>query len=88
MTVRNRVIVLSLLFTLFWLIPVDMLHAQCSMCRAVVESNQAGKGQSLNNGILYLMGFPYIIIMALGVILFRKLYKDNDRFRKGSLSAT
>ncbi len=51
------------------------------MCRAVVESNEANQGEGLNNGILYLMGFPYIIMLVLGIIIYRKVSKDNLKFR-------
>lgn len=60
----------------------DPAFAQCSMCRAVVESDGSNSGQGLNNGILYLMGFPYLIIMLLGVVLFKKVYSDNSFFSK------
>ena len=39
--------------------------AQCSMCKAVVESDLEGGGTTaagLNSGILYLMMFPYLLI--------------------------
>tara|TARA_B100000678_G_C17769122_1_gene326014 strand:- start:203 stop:361 length:159 start_codon:yes stop_codon:yes gene_type:complete len=48
------------------------------MCRAVVQNNADNLGQGLNNGILYLMGFPYIIIIVVGTILFRKRQKDQQ----------
>ncbi len=51
-------------------------QAQCSMCRAVVENNADNLGQGLNNGILYLMGFPYIIMIIVGTLLFRYQYKS------------
>ena len=40
--------------------------SQCSMCRAVAESSQAqgsGIANSLNTGILYLMAFPYLLLL-------------------------
>ncbi len=49
-------------------------EAQCAMCRAVLESeegNQAAKG--INNGIIYLMIFPYLLVG--GVVYF--IYKKN-----------
>lgn len=51
------------------------LFAQgCAMCKAVAESNvQSGgvEAAGLNNGILYLMAFPYIFL-ALGAYFLRK----------------
>lgn len=50
--------------------------AQCSMCRAVVEDNISGKGTGINNGIVYLMIFPYtlVVVLALGMVM--KMRKD------------
>lgn len=77
---KSKFLILSVafLFFFFW---SDPIFAQCSMCRAVVESNEANTGEGLNNGILYLMGFPYIIMITLGIIIFRKVYRDNRKFR-------
>ncbi|MGY8932689.1 MAG: hypothetical protein ACKVIM_00820 [Flavobacteriales bacterium] len=47
-------------------------EAQCAMCRAVLESdenNQTAKG--VNNGIMYLMVFPYLLIGAVGYAIYR-----------------
>ncbi len=55
------------------------VQAQCSMCRAVVENNADNLGKGLNNGILYLMGFPYIIMVVVGVILFRKPWQQSTK---------
>lgn len=52
------------------------LNAQCSMCRAVVESDISGKGSGINNGIVYLMAFPYVLVALIGLGLFLKLRKD------------
>ena len=43
--------------------------AQCAMCRAVLESGgDNALAEGINNGIVYLMAIPYILI---GVILYR-----------------
>lgn len=50
----------------------DIAEAQCSMCRAVLESEtdqSAAKG--INDGILYLMIFPYILIGGIGYFIYR-----------------
>jgi hypothetical protein len=50
--------------------------AQCAMCRATAESAtesvDKGIGEGLNSGILYLMGVPYLLLLTVGVIFFRK----------------
>ena len=51
-------------------------YPQCAMCRAVAESSQntgSGIANGLNSGILYLMVFPYILLLfALISIYFRE----------------
>jgi len=66
-------LVLSVLFT-------ASSFAQCSMCRAVVESNENNLAAGLNSGIVYLMVFPYLFLMVVGYMLFRKFRKDNLKF--------
>jgi len=60
-----------LIFLVFFLLP-EFAEAQCSMCRAVLESEadqSAAKG--INDGILYLMIFPYILIGGVGYFVYR-----------------
>lgn len=44
-------------------------YAQCAMCKAAVESNASSSsqavGRGLNDGILYLMAVPYILLALL-----------------------
>ncbi|WP_233164314.1 hypothetical protein [Snuella sedimenti] len=60
-----------LLFLLLMLaLPVD---AQCAMCRAVLESEQGqGTAEGINDGIVYLMAIPYILIGGVGYLIYRK----------------
>ena len=50
------------------LLPWDA-DAQCAMCKAVSETGEGSDGvyvaAGLNNGILYLMGVPYILLFIL-----------------------
>ncbi|WP_347926420.1 hypothetical protein [Pontimicrobium sp. SW4] len=58
---------------LFVIIDVD---AQCAMCRAVLESEDGQKtAKGINNGIVYLMLIPYILIGGIGFVIYRKLSK-------------
>ena len=46
--------------------------AQCAMCRAVLETEEGGvKAEAVNDGILYLMVFPYILVGILGYAIYR-----------------
>lgn len=55
----------------------ELVSAQCSMCRAVVESDISGKGTGINNGIVYLMAFPYVLVALIAVGLVYKMRKDS-----------
>lgn len=50
------------------------LLAQCPMCRATAETNLANggtEGQGLNNGILYMLGMPYLLIGTVAFLWWR-----------------
>ncbi|MUP42138.1 hypothetical protein [Christiangramia aestuarii] len=50
----------------------DFAEAQCSMCRAVLESEaDQSTAEGINDGILYLMIFPYLLIGGLGYFIYR-----------------
>tara|TARA_R100001369_G_C3324555_1_gene169491 strand:+ start:5537 stop:5767 length:231 start_codon:yes stop_codon:yes gene_type:complete len=58
-----------LLFLLVVSLPAD---AQCAMCRAVLESEDGGQAaKGINNGIVYLMIFPYLLIGGIGYAIYR-----------------
>jgi len=47
-------------------------EAQCAMCRAVLESEEGGQtAKGINNGIMYLMIFPYLLIAGVGYAIYR-----------------
>ena len=49
---------------------------QCAMCRAVLESETDSKmAEGVNNGIVYLMAFPYILVAGIGFIIYWKFFK-------------
>lgn len=50
--------------------------AQCAMCRAVIESGGDTKAaQGLNDGITYLMMFPYLLVGAVIYFIYRSQVK-------------
>lgn len=60
------------LLILLLLISVAPAEAQCAMCRAVLESEEGGQSaQAINNGIVYLMVFPYLLIGGVGYLIYR-----------------
>lgn len=57
----------------------NVAYAQCSMCRAVLESDvDGGAAEAINDGILYLMVFPYILVAGVGVAIYR-LMRSNKQ---------
>ncbi len=56
-------------------------NAQCPMCRMSAESNLKNGGQSgkgLNNGILYMLATPYLIIAGIGYVWWRNRRKEEE----------
>ncbi|MCM5661865.1 hypothetical protein [Galbibacter mesophilus] len=52
----------------------DLLQAQCAMCRAVLETGEKQEvAEGINNGIVYLMAVPYILIAVLGYFIFKRM---------------
>ena len=63
-----------ILFLGFALLFPGTAEAQCAMCRAVLESSgDTSVAEGINNGIVYLMAIPYILIGALFFFIYRKL---------------
>ncbi len=57
------------------LLPVAM-EAQCSMCRAVLTANaDDSPAKGINDGIIYLMAFPYILMAGVGFAVWRSYKK-------------
>ena len=65
------------LFIFFFLLLLpELAEAQCSMCRAVLESDtDTSAAEGINNGILYLMAFPYLLVGGLGYFIYRSRKK-------------
>lgn len=47
-------------------------RAQCAMCRAALESSDGNiKAEAVNDGIVYLMVFPYLLVGLVGYAIYR-----------------
>lgn len=67
---------LKIVFFLVFALSFLETNAQCAMCRAVLESEEgqtAAKG--INDGIVYLMAIPYILMFGLGYIIYKSFNK-------------
>lgn len=69
---------LLLLLVCFFGLPM-LAEAQCPMCRMTAESNLANGGQEgegLNNGILYMLATPYVLISIIAYLWWRNRRKE------------
>jgi hypothetical protein len=61
------------LFSIFYSLNTQ---AQCAMCRASLESEgNTMKAEAVNDGIVYLMVIPYILVGIVGVVVYRMYTK-------------
>lgn len=68
---RNSYIKYIILILILILVGFDA-NSQCSMCRAVLESDaDKSTAKGINNGIVFLMAFPYLLIGGLGYYIYK-----------------
>jgi hypothetical protein len=66
---RKRVVLFFLLVS--FLFPVNS-QAQCAMCRAALTSEgNKTKAAAVNDGIVYLMVIPYLLVGGIGYAVYR-----------------
>ncbi|GAB4248666.1 MAG: hypothetical protein Kow0079_00930 [Vicingaceae bacterium] len=61
-------------------VSIDIALAQCAMCKAVVESDLQGgnsTGTGINNGIIYLMLIPYLLLGGAGYFIYKHYKKTH-----------
>ncbi len=70
----------KIILTVFFTVCMSWLsEAQCAMCRAALETEETGlKAEAVNDGIVYLMAFPYILLLAGGVVIY-KIMKNKKK---------
>lgn len=52
------------------------VYGQCAMCRASLESSgNTTQAEAVNDGIVFLMAIPYILVATLGFIIYRLFNK-------------
>lgn len=64
------------LFSIFYSLTSN---AQCAMCRAALESSgNKTKVEAVNDGIVFLMAIPYILVAVIGFAIYRMYYKKKS----------
>ncbi len=68
-----RIKVVFLVLIILLLLP-QSIEAQCAMCRAVLESEgNTSSAEGINNGIVYLMAIPYLLVAGVFYFVYRKM---------------
>lgn len=74
---KTKALIIFGLLLLVVALPAD---AQCAMCRAVLETEDGGgAAKGINNGIMYLMIFPYLLVGGVGYAVYRSRKKARER---------
>jgi quinol-cytochrome oxidoreductase complex cytochrome b subunit len=81
-TDRNRFIdffstkMFYMLFSFFFSLAAN---AQCAMCRAALAGDSnVKKAEAVNNGIVYLMVIPYLLVVVIGYLIYR-MYQSKKK---------
>jgi hypothetical protein len=77
----NKILFVFVLVTVLIVALSPDLSAQCPMCRMSAESNLENggtEGRGLNNGILYMLSLPYLLVATLGYIWYRNRNRFSD----------
>ncbi|MDQ6472692.1 hypothetical protein RB619_18790 [Flavobacterium sp. LHD-80] len=62
----------------FFLIGISA-NAQCAMCRAALAGDSnVKKAEAVNDGIVYLMVIPYLLVAIIGVLIYR-MYQSKKK---------
>ncbi|WP_228852618.1 hypothetical protein [Aegicerativicinus sediminis] len=66
--------IITLIITL--IISIQYSYGQCAMCRAVLESESGqSTAEGVNNGIIYLMIFPYLLIGGIAYFIYYQFFR-------------
>jgi len=71
-----RIGIFCFLFSIFFTLSAN---AQCAMCRAALETEgNTVKSQAVNDGIVYLMVIPYLLVGGIGYYIYRMRKKKKQ----------
>ncbi len=65
---------------LFFILATVSASAQCAMCRAALETEETGvQAAAVNDGIVYLMIFPYLLVGVVGYFVYKVVKKKKQK---------
>lgn len=77
---ESKKMIIAFLASCFLFLSSLEMNAQCAMCRAALETEEGGvKGEAVNDGILYLMVIPYLLVGIVGVIVYKMYSKKKKK---------
>lgn len=80
---NSKYLIALFLIVIVVIIPFDSI-GQCPMCRMAAESNLQNGGteaRGLNNGILYMLAMPYLLIGTLAFLWYRNRRKETGQIQ-------
>jgi hypothetical protein len=83
---KNTMLIV-LMIVLFGILGFNDTAAQCAMCKGAAEMNLkqgGGDPQGLNNGILYMLATPYLLVGFIGYWWWRNRKKDQEQIAEFS----
>lgn len=66
----KKILFALLVLTLFT--QTDLFAQGCAMCKTTAENLNDDAARGLNNGILYLMSIPYLLVGVAGFLWYKK----------------
>ncbi|HAD15022.1 MAG TPA: hypothetical protein DCF33_21570 [Saprospirales bacterium] len=78
---KNSLFYIVLVLLLAFFLPLDA-HAQCAMCKGAAEANLrqgGGDPKGLNNGILYMLSIPYLLVGCIGYWWWRNRRMEKEQ---------
>jgi hypothetical protein len=75
-----KIFVVFALAIVFLGAPINKARAQCAMCSLTAENsvkNGNTQGKTLNRGVLFLLGCPFLAVGIVGFVWFKR-YRDPE----------
>ena len=67
------------IFILFVFFSPLFSYSQCAMCRAALEGEgNVAQAKAINDGIVYLMVIPYVLVIVAGYAIYRIMRKKKN----------
>lgn len=70
--IRSQNLAMKILLSTFFVLLSITTNAQCAMCRAALDNDaNVEQAKAVNDGIVYLMVIPYLLVALIGFLVYR-----------------